>query len=101
MAQCLQEIENNKNKFTEPPRGPIGMYIKVRDKKWTAAVELYIKHGMLKTFCVTNGHDSKVLSEIFKRVFRNAPKPSIISSKFFHRVCNQKFFVQITLAVVG
>lgn len=86
MPTILNCINEAKEQFSEMPRGPIGSYIKLKDKKWALAVEEFIGFSLLQSFCVNNARDSEILNKIFNRVLNKQPKPTIICSKFFKQV---------------
>lgn len=86
MPRILQAINENKHKFKELPRGPIGRYIKVKEKKWTIAVEGFLSPNLLQTFIVDNKNDCTLLRSIFDRCCISSKKPSIITSKFIPKV---------------
>ncbi|KAL3288876.1 hypothetical protein HHI36_003322 [Cryptolaemus montrouzieri] len=101
IPQVRQLIEQNKNKFQQIPRGPLGSYIKLKDKKWAVAAEGYIGKGLLNSFLVDNKTDNQLLVQLFNKV---APDriPTIITSKFYHEVHNvSKNLVQAPSDCVG
>ncbi|CAB3240158.1 unnamed protein product [Arctia plantaginis] len=71
--------------FSAPPKGPIGSFLKVKDKKWGGALE-HILGGSIRTFCVNTHEDSRKLFAIMGQVFGNAAKPGVTCSKFLPRV---------------
>ena len=77
-------IEQNKHKFKHLPRGPLGSYIKLKDKKWAVAIESFITPGLLGAFVVDNNSDNHALLQILNKV--NGRKPMVITSKFFYEV---------------
>lgn len=85
MNRILQAIGAAKEQFSKLPRGPVGSYIKLKDKKWALAIEDFISQSMLISFCVDNQKDAKVLSRIFSDA-GGGPKPTIICSKFRNQV---------------
>ncbi|KAG5887604.1 hypothetical protein JTB14_002613 [Gonioctena quinquepunctata] len=82
MPRIKQMIVQYRNKFDKEPRGPLGTYIKLKDKKWAIAVEGYIGAGTLCAFTVDNNKDNKLLREIFSRVSSGGRQPQVITSKF-------------------
>lgn len=88
IPHTLELIEQYANRFKQKPKGPLGAYIKLKDKKWAVAVEGYLGQNMLRAFTVDNQRDSRLLQEIFtKTIEPGQPKPTIITSKFFDKVC--------------
>ncbi|XP_018567595.1 structural maintenance of chromosomes protein 6 [Anoplophora glabripennis] len=85
MPRVKQMIEQYKGRFEHEPRGPLGSYIKLKDKKWAVAVEGYLGTGTLSAFAVDNNRDSKLLREIFNKVWSDGRQPQIITSKFIYR----------------
>ncbi|XP_045511314.1 structural maintenance of chromosomes protein 6 [Colias croceus] len=71
--------------FSAPPRGPVGHYLKVKDKKWGGALE-HIIGGSLQTFCVNSPEDSRKLFTIMGKVYGKNPKPAVTCSKFLPKV---------------
>ncbi len=69
VARALREIEKNKRRFKEPPIGPIGMHVKVKQGKeeWAAAAENAIGN-ILHHFIVTSHEDRHTLMNILKSV---------------------------------
>ncbi|VEN56391.1 unnamed protein product [Callosobruchus maculatus] len=88
MPRVKEMISQYKNKFQEEPRGPLGSYIKLKDKKWATAVEGYIGPANLGAFAVDNRKDSQLLQEIFRKVWTGGVQPQIITSKFFYKKHN-------------
>ncbi|KAK9874057.1 hypothetical protein WA026_002412 [Henosepilachna vigintioctopunctata] len=92
IPKVKQLIKQYEKKFHQLPRGPLGSYIKLKDKKWAVAAEGYIGSSLLNSFIVDDKQDNQLLLKIFKQV---APEriPTIITSKFFdkvHDVTNNK-----------
>lgn len=87
MPRVVKAINDLKHKFKQVPRGPLGAYIKIHDKKWAVAVEGFLNPGLLRSFAVDNKQDSALLLKIFERLWTSGGKPTIITSKFFHEVC--------------
>ncbi|KAJ8935418.1 hypothetical protein NQ314_012837, partial [Rhamnusium bicolor] len=85
MPRIKQMIEQYKHKFEHEPRGPLGSYIKLKDKKWAVAVEGYLGAGTLQAFAVDNNKDNQLLREIFNKVCGGDRQPQIISSKFVYK----------------
>ncbi|CAH2013059.1 unnamed protein product [Acanthoscelides obtectus] len=85
MPKVKAMIQQYKSRFQQEPRGPLGSYIKLKDKKWAVAVEGYIRPATLGAFAVDNKKDSQVLQEIFRKVWTGGSQPQIITSKFFFK----------------
>lgn len=95
MPKIKQTIANQRDRFRQEPRGPLGSYIKLTDKKWAVAVEGHITGGLLRAFTVDNQNDCNLLRQIFKQCLGGEAEPTIITSKFIyqkHRV--QEHLVQ-------
>lgn len=67
--------------FERQPIGPIGQYLRLKDRRWASALE-HIIGNHKRTFCVHSGADSRKLLEIMNEVFGNRPKPTVSCSKF-------------------
>ncbi|XP_046969883.1 structural maintenance of chromosomes protein 6 [Vanessa cardui] len=67
--------------FSQPPLGPVGYYLRLKDQKWGNALE-HIIGNMKTTFCVNSPADSRKLFEIMQEVYGNKPKPSVTCSRF-------------------
>lgn len=95
IPKVKQMIEKLKNKFTHLPRGPLGSYIKLKEKKWAIAVESFLTSGLLGSFVVNDVKDNELLLQIFKQVWTTGKKPTIITSTFFYKVffCIVFFFI--------
>ncbi|CAK1544398.1 unnamed protein product [Leptosia nina] len=75
-----------RGEFSAPPRGPVGNYLKVKDKKWGGALE-HIIGGSLRTFCVNTPEDSRKLFEIMSKIrYGTEPKPGVTCSKFLNKI---------------
>ncbi|XP_065093182.1 structural maintenance of chromosomes protein 6 [Ochlerotatus camptorhynchus] len=73
---------HQQGRFSELPRGPLGQYIKVKDKKWTAMVETVIGPGMLTAFYVNSDADRTSLNQLIQREFPEMRGRTIITSRF-------------------
>ncbi|XP_023020783.2 structural maintenance of chromosomes 6 [Leptinotarsa decemlineata] len=85
MPRIKQMIAQYKNRFEKEPRGPLGSYIKLKDKKWAVAVEGYVGADTLCAFTVDNNKDNKLLREIFNKVSSGGRQPQVITSKFLSK----------------
>lgn len=89
MSRIIELIEREKSNFVHPPRGPIGSYVSLKDKKWALAIEQHLSSSLLRAFVVDNKKDNELLINIFRRVCRDEYSiPPIITSKFFFKVHN-------------
>ncbi|XP_058823192.1 structural maintenance of chromosomes protein 6-like [Topomyia yanbarensis] len=77
---------HEQRKFSELPRGPLGQYIKVKDKKWTAMIETVIGPGMLTAFYVNSDADRTALNQLIQREFPDMRGRTIITSRFHKQV---------------
>ncbi|KAF8986017.1 Structural maintenance of chromosomes protein 6 [Entomortierella lignicola] len=66
VVNAIQEVTNRKGWRGDPPVGPLGRHVKLRDVKWAPVVESAL--GLiLNAFAVTTDADRNTLSEIVKR----------------------------------
>ncbi|GFS49660.1 hypothetical protein TNCV_4343931 [Trichonephila clavipes] len=79
-VKVLQEIENKRKAFIKLPVGPIGMYLEVKQPKYTLAIEFAVGNNLLNSFCVDNYQDSLILRDILRKFYRTPP--SIVVSPF-------------------
>lgn len=86
MTQLVNRITelHKRGKFAELPRGPIGRYIEVTDKKYKSAVENYLA-GTLTSFFVSCDKDRIQLTQVLKE-FPEFSRTTIITSAFHHKV---------------
>ncbi|KAJ0182787.1 hypothetical protein K1T71_002156 [Dendrolimus kikuchii] len=86
MVELCQRVSQAvaRGEFSAPPKGPVGAYIKVKERKWGGALE-HIIGGSIKSFCVNTPEDSRKLFEIMGQVYGNAAKPSVTCSKFLSK----------------
>ncbi|XP_054718299.1 structural maintenance of chromosomes protein 6-like [Uloborus diversus] len=101
MKQVLEDIEtaNRRGLFSKKPVGPIGLYVTVKDDRWSFAVETFLK-SRLNGFCCDNSLDSKKLDEIFKKNYRGKRTPPINISKFQASHANEAIKVQSSFPTV-
>ena len=87
MPRCVQRIVAlfNAGKFTEMPRGPLGQYIEIPEKKWKSAVES-ILGTILLAFFVSCDKDRITLYQLLNREFPEIAKSQIITGKFYHEI---------------
>ncbi|XP_053660661.1 structural maintenance of chromosomes protein 6 [Anopheles marshallii] len=72
---------HQQGKFSELPRGPLGQYIEVRDKKWSGIVETALG-GCLSAFFVSTQDDFRTLDALLKREFPDLQKRTILTGRF-------------------
>uniref|UniRef100_A0A182W032 Peptide methionine sulfoxide reductase B1, chloroplastic n=1 Tax=Anopheles minimus TaxID=112268 RepID=A0A182W032_9DIPT len=72
---------HQQGKFSELPRGPLGQYIEVRDKKWSGIVETALG-GCLSAFFVSTQEDWRTLDGLLKREFPDLQKRAIFTGRF-------------------
>lgn len=80
------EQEHNRGRFSKLPRGPLGRYVEVPDRKWRGTVEFILKNGLMNAFFVNSDKDRGFLMQLIKREFPNIQMPNIITSKFVDQV---------------
>ncbi|OWR42699.1 structural maintenance of chromosomes 6 [Danaus plexippus plexippus] len=80
-ARVRTEVQNGQ--FTAEPRGPIGSFVKVKDKRWAGALE-HLLDGCMYNFCVNEPRDSKRLFKLMDEVWkdRGGRKPGVTCSAF-------------------
>ena len=64
ITQVLSAI-NHETRWKERPYGPLGMHIRLRDRRWAPVIESVLADP-LNAFVVTNHHDRALLSRILK-----------------------------------
>lgn len=86
MTQMVKKLEQlyKQKKFAEMPRGPLGRYIEVTDKKYKSAVE-NILEGSLTSFLVSCDKDRILMSQVIKD-YPDLQRTSIITSAFQNQV---------------
>uniref|UniRef100_A0A915MFG6 Rad50/SbcC-type AAA domain-containing protein n=1 Tax=Meloidogyne javanica TaxID=6303 RepID=A0A915MFG6_MELJA len=77
VPRLLELIDTNINSFKKRPIGPIGNYIKLKDKKWANPIEFCLKN-MIGTFLCDSSEDRKALDEICKTL--QIRKPNVITT---------------------
>ncbi|XP_072398773.1 structural maintenance of chromosomes protein 6 [Diabrotica undecimpunctata] len=88
MPSIKKMIQQNLRTFRQEPRGPLGSYIKIKNKEWTVAVEGHLTAALLGAFVVDNKEDNQRLREIFNKVLGKSNHPQIITSKFIFKKHN-------------
>jgi structural maintenance of chromosomes protein 6 len=86
MSELIAKVEQlyKQKKFSEMPRGPLGRYIQVNDKKYRQAIE-NILGSFLQFFMVNNDKDRILLSNVLKQ-YPDLSRTTIITTKFQNRV---------------
>ncbi|XP_041764180.1 structural maintenance of chromosomes protein 6 [Anopheles merus] len=72
---------HQQGKFSEMPRGPLGQYIEVRNKKWSGIVETALG-GCLSAFFVSTQEDWRTLDALLKREFPDLQNRTIFTGRF-------------------
>ncbi|CAH1639443.1 unnamed protein product [Spodoptera littoralis] len=87
MVELVQRVNAAaaKGQFSQKPRGPVGAYLKVKEKKWGGALE-HIIGGSIQSFCVNTPDDMRKLFQIMEQVYGSRPKPGVTCSRFLNRV---------------
>lgn len=87
MSDLVKRIEglHKQGKFSQLPRGPLGRYIQVNDRRYKEAVENILSPGLLMSFCVNNDKDRITLTNVLKQ-FNEFRSLQVITSRFFDRV---------------
>lgn len=86
MSEVVKRVEqlHKQGKFSELPRGPLGRYIQVSDRRYKQAVENILDQNFLQSFFVNNDKDRVQLNNVLKQ-FPDL-KLNIIASKFQKKV---------------
>ncbi|VVD02499.1 unnamed protein product [Leptidea sinapis] len=87
MVELCQKVQaaHRRGEFSAPPKGPIGHYLKVKDKKWGGALE-HIIGGSIQMFCTNTWEDTRKLISIMGKVYGSSSKPGVTCSKFLSKV---------------
>ncbi|KAH7815628.1 Structural maintenance of chromosomes protein 6, SMC6 [Monocercomonoides exilis] len=80
LRKFVQLLKQYEDKFRDPPRGPIGTLVRVRDEKWAPAVETHIK-GAVTAFVFTCMNDERVFSELRSRYFPQLKTRSFVQRR--------------------
>ena len=87
MRSLKEALRDNQQRFRKMPKGPVGSYIRLKDYKWSTAVEQVLK-GVLFCFVVDNPYDDAEFKRLANGVFRrgshsgNTPRIDTIISSF-------------------
>lgn len=82
MKDLVQNIQRNQREFQYLPIGPLGSKIKLRDYKWSIAVEQLAKKNLLHAFIADNHRDAGKLKSMINSVYVRGPKPEVIVSPY-------------------
>ncbi|XP_063701676.1 structural maintenance of chromosomes protein 6 isoform X2 [Culicoides brevitarsis] len=78
--------------FSKAPRGPLGRYVNVPDKRWRMGVESVLG-GLLTAFCVNSDQDRIKLDRLRQQHFPNMRSFQIITQKFVEQVYDTSQFL--------
>ncbi|WKX95638.1 hypothetical protein Q1695_012249 [Nippostrongylus brasiliensis] len=81
IPRILEVLQANAEKFEYMPRGPIGMYIKVNDRRWAFAVEEATRR-VLTSFVFNSKRDHQVFERLMRDNAVRGSLPNAIFSKF-------------------
>lgn len=82
MPLILEEIRKSVKKFSLPPVGPAGLYMKIKDPKWGLAVQVIV-HKNVTSFLVNTHRDCSELQAILRKHSAHFP---IVVLKFDGRL---------------
>jgi len=84
MPELVQQIDeaHRRGKFSEKPRGPLGAYIKLQDRRWALPIEKCLGVPLMSAFAINNYNDEKEFELIAKRVCKKQPTPTTIVNRF-------------------
>ncbi|XP_011410337.2 PREDICTED: structural maintenance of chromosomes protein 6-like [Amphimedon queenslandica] len=88
MTEIVNTIKRSKEQFNMTPKGPIGAYIKLKEQKWSVAIEICIGFGTLCGFVVTSHDDEYKLKGIIRDIctrHRSRFIPPVFTSSFTGR----------------
>ena len=82
MVEFVNAIEQNQDKFTKKPIGPIGRHIKIKPelckhKDAALLIHAYLSIGLLRSFIVANTKDRQLFWEIANKYFVHGPTPEV------------------------
>ena len=87
MKKIVDALQKNAHRFSHPPKGPIGRedIVRLKDYKWSVAVEQVMKWQLLHAFIVDNERDRAMYYDIVNRLIpRGKFKPECIDFPFRH-----------------
>ena len=85
--KVAEALQKNAHRFRHPPKGPIGRedILRLKDYRWSTAVEQVVKYQLLNAFIVDNEHDRVTFNGIVNRTIpRGNIKPECIDFPFSH-----------------
>ena len=85
--KVAEALQKNAHRFRYPPKGPIGRedILRLKDYRWSTAVEQLMKYSLLNAFIVDNEHDRVTFNGIVNRTIpRGKFKPECIDFPFSH-----------------
>lgn len=87
MPRLVSLIQQNQSHFRKLPKGPIGALIKLKDYRWTTAIEQVIGYRNLMSFICDNHDDEATLKRLINENTRDVrgPRPDIIVARFTGR----------------
>ena len=83
--KVFEALQRNADKFSHPPKGPIGRedVLRLKDYRWSTAVEQVMGFSLLNAFVVDNERDRDVFKSIMNRVIPKGQfKPECIDLPF-------------------
>ncbi|CAI4233389.1 unnamed protein product [Auanema sp. JU1783] len=78
-SKILEVIRSNRHLFDMEPKGPIGMYVSVLDKKWAFAVEEVLRAN-LKSFLIDSKKDLTTFRKLLNKY--RIPVPNTLVTRF-------------------
>ncbi|EYC23319.1 hypothetical protein Y032_0015g2587 [Ancylostoma ceylanicum] len=81
IPKILEIMNANADKFEHVPRGPIGMYMKLRDRKWTFAVEEATRR-LLTSFVFHSKRDHQTFERMMRANRVTGALPNAIFTRF-------------------
>ena len=83
----MDALAKNGHRFRHPPKGPIGRedIVRLKDYRWSVAVEQVMKYQLMHAFIVDNEQDRKTYYDIVNRLNPKVKfKPECIDFPFRH-----------------
>lgn len=71
MRSLVESLQRNRNHFRKMPKGPVGSMIRLKDYKWSTAVEQVLR-TVLSCFIVDNPYDDAAFKRVASEVLRRA-----------------------------
>ena len=87
MKKIVDALQKNARRFSHPPKGPIGRedILRLKDYKWSVAIEQVMKWQLLHAFIVDNERDRATYYDIINQVIpKGRFKPECIDFPFRH-----------------